>query len=216
MQDVSDALWKSTFEKADYIEKGWKAGLYTAPHDPAPDGRYVLDFETALAEGFQKIIDKMKGKIREIEVTDYRSAEKIYFWKSGIRVLEATIRWAKNYARAAEEIAKTQKDSSKKAELLEIARRCEKVPAQPPGDFREALQAFWFIYLAGHIEGAHLGYSPGRFDRYMYPYYKRDIESGKITGSEVLELLEALRIKMTEIEYLASLSWEGLGSGNLF
>ncbi len=216
MQDVGDALWKTTFERADYIEKGWRAGLYTAPHDPAPEGRYVLDFETALSQGFNKLIEIMKRKIKETEVTDYKSSERIYFWKSGIRVLEATIRWAENYARAARELAETEKDRTRQVELLKIARRCEKVPAQPPSDFREALQAFWFIYLAGHIEGAHLGYSPGRFDRYMYPYYRRDIESGRITEHEVLELLEALRIKMTEIEYLASLSWEGLGSGNLF
>lgn len=216
MQDVGDALWKTVFEKADYIEKGWQAGLFTAPHDPAPEGRYVLDFETALSEGFNKLIEKMKTKIKETEITDYRSAEKIYFWKAGIRVIEATIRWANNYAKAARKIAETEKDPDRKSELLEIAKRCEHVPAEPPRDFREALQAFWFIYLAGHIEGAHLGYSPGRFDRYMYPYYKSDIESGKISNNEVLELLEALRIKMTELEYLASLSWEGLGSGNLF
>jgi pyruvate-formate lyase len=50
----------------------------------------------------------------------------------------------------------------------------------------------------------------------MYPYYEMDIKNGKIKKEDVLELLELLRIKMTEIEYIASFSWEGLGSGNLF
>ncbi|AZR73064.1 hypothetical protein BBF96_06495 [Anoxybacter fermentans] len=216
MQDVGDAFWKTSFEKADYIEKGWQVGLYTAPHDPAPEGRFVLDFETALNQGFNKIIERMKRKIKETEVTDYKSAEKIYFWRAGIRVLEATIKWASNYAKKARELAEEEKDPARRAELLEIAERCEYVPANPPRDFKDAMQAFWFIYLAGHIEGAHLGYSPGRFDRYMYPFYKRDKEAGNITDEEVLELLEALRVKMTEIEYVASFSWEGLGSGNLF
>ena len=216
MQDVGDKVWKEVYEHAEYIENGWKAVLYTAPHDPAPEGRYVLDFETALAEGFIKIIDRMKAKIKETVVTDYTSAEKIYFWRAGIRALEGTINWANNYANQARKLAGNEKNQERKEELLAIAQRCENVPAKPPQDFREAMQAFWFIYLAGHIEGAQLGYSPGRFDRYMYPYYKRDIDAGKITKNEVLELLEALRIKMTEIEYVASFSWEGLGSGNLY
>jgi len=216
MRDVSDVLWKKEFEKAEYIENGWKAVLFTAPHDPTPEGRYVLDFETALSEGFYKLIDKMKSKIKETVVTDYHSAEKIYFWRSGIKVLEGTINWARNYAEKARAMAEIERDDKRKQELLKIAERCEYVPGNPPRDFKEAMQAFWFIYLAGHIEGSQLGYSPGRFDRYMYPYYKRDIKTGKISDEEVLELLETLRVKMTEIEYVASFSWEGLGSGNLF
>jgi formate C-acetyltransferase/4-hydroxyphenylacetate decarboxylase large subunit len=216
MQDVGNRLWKEVYQKADYIENGWKAVLYTAPHDPAPDGRYVLDFETALSQGFNKIVERMKKKLKATVVTDSHTAEKIYFWRAGIRVLEATMRWAKNYAQKSREMAEAERDVSRKKELLAIAERCERVPAHPPRDFHEAMQAFWFIYLAGHIEGSHLGYSPGRFDRYMYPYYKRDIAVGNITNEEVLELLEALRVKMTEIEYVASFSWEGLGSGNLY
>ncbi len=216
MQDVGDALWKSAYPQAAYIENGWKAVLYTAPHDPAPEGRYVLDFETALAEGLNGVIARAREKIAEASVTDWESAERIYFRRACVRVLEATIAWARNYAAAARDLAAGEGDEARKAELLAIAERCERVPAEPPRDFREAIQAFWFVYLAGHIEGSHLGYSPGRFDRYMYPYYKRDIDAGRISNDEVLELLEALRVKMTEIEYVASFSWEGLGSGNLF
>lgn len=216
MQDVGDDLWKKDFAEADYIEKGWKAVLYTAPHDPAPEGRYVLDFETALSLGFRGLINRMKEKISEAHITDYPSAEKVYFWRAGIRSLEGVIKWANRYGQKAFELAKAEKDEIRKIELLKISEICKHVPEFPPHDFREAIQAFWFIYLAGHIEGAQLGYSPGRFDRYMYPYYKKDINSKKITNDEVLELLEALRVKMTEIEYVASFSWEGLGSGNLY
>jgi len=216
MQDVADRFWKPDYDKAKYIENGWKIGLYTAPHDPAPEGRYVLDFETALAEGFNAIIKKAKNLLKELEITDYESAQKAYFWRAGMRALKGTITWAHNYAKEALRLAKSEKNEQRKKELLEIAEMCEYVPAHSPRTFKEAMQAYWLIYLAGHIEGAHLGYSPGRFDRYMYPYYKRDIEKGLTTDEEVLELLEALRVKMTEIEYMASFSWEGLGSGNLY
>lgn len=50
----------------------------------------------------------------------------------------------------------------------------------------------------------------------MYPYFKNEWESGELSETKALELLEALRVKMTMLEYVASFSWEGLGSGNLF
>ncbi|MFX0116041.1 MAG: pyruvate formate lyase family protein, partial [Candidatus Hodarchaeota archaeon] len=213
MQDVGDAFWKSSFSESNYIEKGWQAVLYTAPHDPAPEGRFVLDFDAALSTGFNGIIQRLKEKIAQTTITDYRSAEKVYFWRAGIRVLQATINWANNYANEAKRLAAEEINPIRKQELNDIGDRCRRVPANPPSNFLEAMQAFWFIYLAGHIEGSHLGYSPGRFDRYMYPFYKAD---ALISDAEVLELLELLRVKMTEIEYVASFSWEGLGSGNLF
>lgn len=216
MQDLGDDLWKKHFAKADYIENGWRMGLYTAPHDPAPEGRFVLDFETALGKGFNAIISDMRQRIKELVVTDQESAGKLYFWRSGIRALEATIKWSKNYSRAAAKLAAKEKNAVRKRELQEIAESCSHCPANPPRNFKEAMQSFWLIYLAGHIEGAHLGYSPGRFDRYMYPYYQRDIAAKKLAPEKALEWLEALRIKMTELEYISSFSWEGLGSGNLF
>ncbi|MDD2331948.1 MAG: pyruvate formate lyase family protein [Candidatus Cloacimonetes bacterium] len=216
MQDESDRVWKESFPQAEFIENGWQMGLYTAPHDPAPEGRFVLDFETALSEGLLGVIARAQKQIELLEITDFASSEKLYFYRAGIRVLEAAINWARNHAKQAKKLAKKEQDTFRKAELLNIAEICGRVPAHAPQSFREAMQAWWFIYLAGHLEGAHLGYSPGRFDRYMYPYFKKDIEAGKITRDEALELLEALRIKLTEIEYMASFSWEGLGSGNLY
>ena len=54
--EQGERLWKSIFNKAEFIENGWKTGLYTAPHEPCPEGRLILDFETALAKGYNKII----------------------------------------------------------------------------------------------------------------------------------------------------------------
>lgn len=100
--------------------------------------------------------------------------------------------------------------------LLKIAEICERVPGEPPKSFEEAMQAFWLLYCAGHMEGAYLGYSPGRFDQYMYPYFKPDFESKKLSSQRAVDLIAFLRLKMTELEYVSSFAWEGLGSGNLF
>jgi formate C-acetyltransferase/4-hydroxyphenylacetate decarboxylase large subunit len=216
MQDLGDRFWKRDFSEAATIEKGWQMGLYTAPHDSAPEGRYVLDFETALSVGFNQIITNIQNKIRHADVTDYASAQKLFFWRSGIRVLKSVISWANHYADEAERLLQKATVAEEKQRLHDIITMCRHVPAHSPRSFKEAIQFFWLVYLAGHIEGAQLGYSPGRFDRYMYPFYKKDKDADTLTDEQALNLLEALRIKMTEIEYMASFSWEGLGSGNLY
>lgn len=217
MQAEGDLLWKRYYPHADWIEKGWKTVMYTAPHDPAPEGRFIIDFETILSEGLNSLIDKCRSKIKELfeHPGAIEETAKVHFWRSAIRAMEGTIRWAHNYGKLARHKAEEEKDPQRREELKRISSYCLSF-GSPPKNFHEAIQHFWFAYLAGHIEGAHLGYSPGKFDRYMYPYFKRDMDQGKTTGEEVVELLELMRIKFTEIEYVASFSWEGLGSGNLF
>ncbi len=217
MQAEGERLWKTHYPHAGWIENGWRIVLYTAPHDPAPEGRFVLDFETILGLGLDGLIDRCRAKIEEAfrQPGAIEETAKVHFWRAAIRVLEATKSWAHGYGRAAQDLAGREADPERKAELETIAANCLSF-GRPPAGFHEAVQHFWLAYLAGHLEGAHLGYSIGRFDRYMAPYYQADRERGGIDEARALELLELLRIKHTEIEYVASFSWEGLGSGNLF
>jgi indoleacetate decarboxylase len=211
--EQGDRLWKTHFENAGYIEDGWKIGLYTAPHEPCPEGRLILDYETALNKGYNAIIKQIEEKISDFQPENIQDSSKLNFWRAAITVLKGAIRFAVNYGEEAERMAKAEKDPKRCSELLELAHICKRVPSEPPQNFREAIQSFWFTYLLGHIEGSHLGYSPGRLDMVLFPYYKND--SG-ITFDEAVALFEELFVKMTQIEYIASLSWQGLGHGNLY
>jgi len=82
------------------IENGWKIVLYTAAHDPAPEGRCVLDYETALGKGLNAIIADCNAKAKQVLITDTESANKVYFYRAVARVLQATINWARNYGLA--------------------------------------------------------------------------------------------------------------------
>ncbi len=211
--EQGDRLWKEHFEYADFIENGWKIGLYTAPHEPCPEGRLALDYEMALGKGYNKIIREIEEKIKSFKPENVEDSKKLNFWRAAITVLKGAISFASHYAEEAERMAAKEKNAEAKADLLELARICKHVPAESPKNFREALQAFWFTYLLGHIEGSHLGFSPGRVDQILFPYYKND---PSITFDEAVSLFEELFVKMTQIEYIASLSWQGLGHGNLY
>ena len=202
-------LWKARMLEAGFIEKGWAAGLYTAPHEPCPEGRLILDFETALAKGYWRMLDEIEERLASPDRRDGRRAE---FWRAAKRVLGGGLAFAENYAREAERLAAAEPDPERRKRLGRMAAVCRRVPAQPPRDFREAVQSFWFTYILGHLEGSHLGYSPGRLDQTLWPYY----QAGGVTYQEAVEILEELFVKMTQIEYLASLSWQGLGHGNLY
>ena len=206
--------WKSEFPQAPFIEDGWSIGLYTAPHEPCPEGRLVLDFETALARGYDAIRADIEDRLGlALRAGGAGTEGKAGFWRACRRALQGGQAFASRYAEEAERLARREKDPARRAELEEAAAVCRRVPAQPPRNFREAVQSFWFTYLLGHLEGSHLGYSTGRLDQTLRPYYRPERRNA---FDEAVELFEELFVKMTQIEYIASLSWQGLGHGNLF
>ena len=64
----------------------------------------------------------------------------------------------------------------RRAELLEIARVCHKVPAGPAETFQEAVQAIWTFWVALHMENSNAGLSLGRLDQVLQPYFAAEIE----------------------------------------
>ena len=203
---AGEKIWKALLPEADFIEKGWAVGLYTAPHEPCPEGRLILDYETALAKGYRRIMAELDERLRSAPSGGGE------FWRAAKRALEGSLAFVEHYAQEAERQAALEPDTGRRAKLQRMARTCRRVPAEPPRDFREAVQSFWFTYILGHLEGSHLGYSPGRLDQTLWPYY----QNGGVSYQEAVELFEELFVKMTQIEYLASLSWQGLGHGNLY
>jgi formate C-acetyltransferase/4-hydroxyphenylacetate decarboxylase large subunit len=196
---------------------GAEATLLVTPMNfPTPEGRFILDYEKVLNLGFNGIIREIEEKERHLNVVTMDDFKKAVFYRAAKDVCCGIIAWANNYATEAEQLALKETDPQRKKELKRISEHCRWVPANPPRTFFEALQSFWFIHLAGLVESGAMGMSPGRFDQYMYPFYTKDKEEGRITKEETIELLECLRIKFSEVQRVASRAWEGLSSGNLF
>ena len=108
----------------------------------------------------------------------------------------AVIRFAERHAAKAAEMAGSETDSLRKAELEKIAETCRHVPAYAPRDFHEALQAYWFTHLTVITElNTWDSFNPGHLDQHLYPFYKRDLASGKLTREEARELLQCFWVK---------------------
>ena len=120
------------------------------------------------------------------------------FWEAITITCDGFSILCRRHAQAARELAATEKDGTRKAELLGMAEACDAIAENPPKTFREAMQLHYFIFVGLFIEGNAGGYSPGRMDQNLYPYYKRDVEAGILTDAEALELIECMWIKFGE------------------
>lgn len=170
----------------------------------AGDAHLAVNYEKILAFGLKGYEERVRQLKAELDLTDPDSIDKNIFYKAVLIVIEAVHQFAQRYSKLAQELADREKDSKRKAELLEINRICAKVPYEPATSFYEAVQSVWFIQLILQIESNGHSLSYGRFDQYMYPYYIKDIQEKVITKDEALELLTCLWIKTLTINKVRS------------
>ena len=159
-----------------------------------------LDYEKVLKRGFNGIKMEAEERLARLDPFDTENNyDKLPFYKAVIIVCDAVNIFARRYAQLARSMAGKETKEERKKELLEIAETCEWVPANPARTFRGAVQSQWFTQCFSRLEldiGGVVG--NGRVDQYLYPYYKKDIEEGRITDDGVLELLECLWINMAQ------------------
>ena len=147
-------------------------------------------------KGYEKRTKELKAAL---DFTKPESIDKNVFYKAVLIVIEAVHNFAERYSKLAKDMALTETDAKRKEELLEISKICAKVPYEPASSFREAVQSVWFIQLILQIESNGHSLSYGRFDQYMYPYYKADMDKELLTEESALELLTCLWIKTLTI-----------------
>ena len=130
--------------------------------------------------------------------------DKIYFYKSVIDTTEGVMIYARRMSEYAKELAEKETDPKRKAELYKISEVNAKVPAHKPETFWEAIQAVWTIESLLVVEENQTGMSIGRVDQYMYPFYKADIETGRMNNFQAFELAGCMLIKMSEMMWITS------------
>lgn len=92
-----------------------------------------------------------------------------------------------------------EKNPGRRKELLKIAEVCERVPEHPAHTFQEALQSQLFVQMFSRLEQrTHGVVSNGRMDQYLYPYYEKDLQEGRITREQAMELLECLWVEISQ------------------
>ena len=180
-------------------------------------GHVTVKYEEVLAIGYKGIIDKARAELEKCQVGDGNYAKKSHFLNAVIVSCQAVIEYAERYAELASQMAAECTDPVRKQELLQISENCSRVPANGATSFYEACQSFWFVQQLLQVESSGHSISPGRFDQYMYPYYKADIDKGVITREAAQELLDCIWVKLNDLNKVRdAASAEGFAGYSLF
>ncbi len=157
-----------------------------------------------MKKGMLDIQNEAKEHLSQLHYENPEDIEKIYFYKSIIDTTEGVMIYARRMSEYARELAEKETDPKRKAELYKISEVNARVPAHKPETFWEAIQAVWTIESLLVVEENQTGMSIGRVDQYMYPFYKADIESGRMNDFEAFELAGCMLIKMSEMMWITS------------
>jgi len=138
------------------------------------------DYATVIKKGLFDIISTLRYSAKET-----RDPEKKEYAQTLIETSEAIIDFVDRYKKAALEAGEKR-----------IYQALDGI-AYGATNFRQALQAFRILHFCLWLEGDY-HVTVGRFDQYMYPYYKRDIENGTLTREKALEMLENFFITLNK------------------
>ena len=180
-------------------------------------GHVTVKYWEVLETGFEGIMEKAQKELDGCSVGDGNYARKSHFLEAVILSCKAVIDYAGRYAKLAQEMAAQTSDRVRKQELFVIAENCSRVPAKGAQNFYEACQSFWFVQQLLQMESSGHSISPGRFDQYMYPYYKKDMEAGTITREFAQELMDCIWVKLNDLNKCRdAASAEGFAGYSLF
>ena len=162
-------------------------------------GHFQAAYDKVLGRGLEGIVAEVESSRRRLDphAPNYRS--QLDFLDSVVLACRSAIHLASRYAEEARCLAAREPDPTRKAELEEIASVLTRVPARPAVTFREALQSFWITHVVINLETCGHALGPGRFDQYLYPYYRRSVDSGDMSPAQAQELLDLLWVKFDEI-----------------
>ncbi len=180
-------------------------------------GHINVNYAKVINCGLEAIINEAKEAISKLYIGKGDYVKRKQFLEAVIESCEGVITYAHRYSELALKEASECSDSTRKEELLKIAENCDRVPGKPARNFYEACQAFWFIQQLLQCESSGHSISPGRFDQYMYPLFKKDLDEGKITYEKAQEYIDCIWVKLNDLNKVRdAASAEGFAGYGLF
>lgn len=190
LRSMPARMFPSLSRRASYMKHQLRPTFYLI-NEAGGIGHFLPDYEKMIRIGTRGYLESIEGREGPLH-----EAARI--------VCRALERWADRLADEAARKAGLELDPERAGELEEISRICRKVPRQPANGFHEALQSLWLTHMAVMLESLNSAVSFGRIDQYLYPYYRKDVEEGRLTRERAVELLLHFSAKATEHVLLLS------------
>ncbi|MBI2910062.1 MAG: hypothetical protein HYX92_20670 [Chloroflexi bacterium] len=224
---VSDEDWKACVEAMAYFKGKTPAELVrktrrevmgawyddvveakgTHPYEELPQELGVPMFDKVISKGLRGMREEAQRGIQRFVERQEQDPEKLYFWQAVVIACEGVTALAGRYAQLALEMAGREENPTRRRELQEIAAVCNWVPENPARTFHEAIQSLRLMCLGLLCEGGCLGNHVGRLDQYLYPFFKRDMEQGRLTPAMAGELIGDLLSFLARGEMVRTKFW---------
>ncbi|MFA6110511.1 MAG: pyruvate formate lyase family protein [Candidatus Latescibacterota bacterium] len=176
-----------------------QAGLFYAA---CFEGHITPGLEFVLGQGIEGLRWRVEESRRRLPA---EAAAQRCWCEAALLSCDNVLAYARRYQEAAFRLAGEATEPDRRAELRELAEILGRVPAQPARSLHEALQSYWLVYIlvttemGGCCPGGGLGL--GRMDQYLFPYYERDLASGRLTREQALELMELFLLCFRHVDY---------------
>ncbi len=166
-----------------------KTQFYT--YCPVSFDHHTLSYERILRLGYGGIRDEIDAALAE-------SDEGRNFLVAAREGCDAMFKFGERFRCEAERLAEVEPIKRYADEYRAIADVASRIPRGPAVTFRDAVNAIIFAReVTGDLEAFGVS-TLGHLDRLLYPYYRADIESGRLTrrqaNAQAKRLLEALLI----------------------
>ena len=180
----------------DEWKRCYEAGIFTEFMEQRGPG-HTVGGDLFYKKGFLQLKQEAQNSIDRLDFMNDREALSKKHQLEAMKIAcDAIIIYAKRYSEYAREMAEKEENPARKQELLTIAHNCEVVPANPPQNYYQAIQMYWFVHIGVTTElNPWDAFSPGRLDQHLYPFYKVDVAEGSLDDDKALELLECLWVK---------------------
>ena len=180
----------------DEWKRCYEAGIFTEFMEQRGPG-HTVGGDLFYKKGFLQLKQEAQDSIDRLDFMNDREALSKKHQLEAMKIAcDAIIIYAKRYSEYAREMAEKEENPARKQELLTIAHNCEVVPANPPQNYYQAIQMYWFVHIGVTTElNPWDAFSPGRLDQHLYPFYKVGVAEGSLDDDKALELLECLWVK---------------------
>ncbi|MBC2857115.1 glycyl radical protein [Cetobacterium sp. 2A] len=174
----------------------YESGIFTEFMEQRGPG-HTVGSENIYSNGFLDYKNRIKEAIDNLDFfNDNEALDKKHQLEAMNICCDAIIGLGERYAKYAAELAEKENNPLRKAELLQISKNCEVVPANKPQTYWQAIQMYWFVHLAVTTElNPWDAFSPGRLDQHLNSFYIKDCQDEILDDKKALELLENLWVK---------------------
>ncbi len=189
-RSMRDLIFESM---SDSWKQCYQAGMFTEFMEQRAPGHTVADdkiYRVGMLDLVGRIDRRLSGQAGSI------SAEQSEQLRAMRICAQALIMFARRHSRLALELARVERDPTRRSELERIGKVTWRVPAYAPRDMWEALQYYWFVHL-GVISELNTwdSFCPGRLDQHLYPFYRKGVEAGELSVDDARELLGCFWVK---------------------